>query len=316
MSDSNNTMVTNDQSTEQPTNVVSNDNISTVIKYSWDPLHSSDWDEQIPSAICLKRIQREIQRIFKDPLPGIFIVSDPDNMTKIHALVVGPSATPYEGGFFYFIIRCPPNYPFGVPRCRLITTGNNTVRFNPNLYRNGKVCLSIIHTMKGPSWSPALGIPSLLISIQSLMSENPYYNEPGLKQERRLGDSKTYKEIIQHETLRVAVCEMLENSNSCPQELHEIMIKQFFEFYNYYINVCKENTDKNDQLMMDPFGEKRGSFQYSSIITRLRKLKNQLEIKKLLSEEEQKIDSQTQKITNSSDNCALTESLQREMIPD
>ncbi|CAF3620377.1 unnamed protein product [Rotaria sp. Silwood1] len=83
MSDSNNTMVTNDQSSEQPANVVSNDNISTVIKYSWDPLHSSDWDEQIPSAICLKRIQREIQRIFKDPLPGIFIVSDPDNMTKV-----------------------------------------------------------------------------------------------------------------------------------------------------------------------------------------------------------------------------------------
>jgi len=38
-------------------------------------------------------------------------------------------------------------------------------------------------------------------------------------QERTPGDSKTYNEIIQHETLRVAVCEMLENPNSCPTQL-------------------------------------------------------------------------------------------------
>ena len=33
------------------------------------------------------------------------------------------------------------------------------------------------------------------------------------------GDSKTYNDIIKHETIRVAVCEMLENKNSCPQQL-------------------------------------------------------------------------------------------------
>ena len=80
-----------------------------------------------------------------------------------------------------------------------MTTGNNTVRFNPNLYRNGKVCLSILgyafsssrkpshifqfifRTWSGPSWSPAQCISSLLISIQSLMSEKPYHNEPGFE---------------------------------------------------------------------------------------------------------------------------------------
>ncbi len=38
-------------------------------------------------------------------------------------------------------------------------------------------------------------------------------------QERTSGDSKTYNEIIKHETLRVASCEMLENENSCPKQL-------------------------------------------------------------------------------------------------
>lgn len=63
---------------------------------------------------------------------------------QIHALITGPFDTPYEGGFFLFLFRCPPDYPIHPPRVKLITTGNNTVRFNPNFYRNGKVCLSIL----------------------------------------------------------------------------------------------------------------------------------------------------------------------------
>lgn len=63
---------------------------------------------------------------------------------QIHALITGPFDTPYEGGFFYFVIRCPPDYPIRAPRVKLMTTGDNQVRFNPNLYKNGKVCLSIL----------------------------------------------------------------------------------------------------------------------------------------------------------------------------
>jgi len=43
-----------------------------------------------------------------------------------------------------FVIRCPPDYPIRPPRVKLLTTGNKEVRFNPNLYKNGKVCLSIL----------------------------------------------------------------------------------------------------------------------------------------------------------------------------
>ena len=47
-------------------------------------------------------------------------------------------------GYFQFYVRCPPDYPISNPRVRLLTTGDNTVRFNPNLYANGKVCLSLL----------------------------------------------------------------------------------------------------------------------------------------------------------------------------
>ena len=98
----------------------------------------------------------------------------------VHALIIGPFDTPYEGGFFYFIINFPDDYPHQPPKAKLMTTGGGTVRFNPNLYANGKVCLSILGTWSGPSWSPVQSLSSVLLSIQSLMNEKPYHNEPGV----------------------------------------------------------------------------------------------------------------------------------------
>ena len=66
------------------------------------------------------------------------------HVSQLHALITGPFDTPYEGGLFHFVIRFPPNYPLVPPRVAFMTTSGGTVRFNPNLYRNGKVCLSIL----------------------------------------------------------------------------------------------------------------------------------------------------------------------------
>lgn len=82
--------------------------------------------------------------IFRDPPPGLFVVSDEEDFMVIHSVIVGPMETPYEGGFFYFLVRCPPKYPIEPPLVKLMTTDAGRVRFNPNLYRNGKVCLSIL----------------------------------------------------------------------------------------------------------------------------------------------------------------------------
>lgn len=64
--------------------------------------------------------------------------------SQMNVLVTGPSQTPYEKGFFHFFMRLPHNYPIQPPRVKFLTTGGGTVRFNPNLYANGKVCLSIL----------------------------------------------------------------------------------------------------------------------------------------------------------------------------
>lgn len=51
----------------------------------------------------------------------------------------------------------------------------------PGLLSHLAVCVSF-RTWSGPAWSPAQSISSVLISIQSLMTENPYHNEPGFEQ--------------------------------------------------------------------------------------------------------------------------------------
>lgn len=249
----------------------------------WDPTFCEDWSKEAPSARCLLRIKRDIMTLYSDPPPGMFVVPDDKDLTKVHALITGPFDTPYEGGFFYFLIRCPPDYPIHPPRVKLMTTGEGKIRFNPNLYKNGKVCLSILGTWSGPAWSPAQSLSSVLISIQSLMNENPYFNEPGFEKERHSGDSLQYNEIIRHETLRVAVCDMIEgttnDTSNCPQPLIDIMERSYPEFYDYYKNTAQSKLHWTSQKMMDPFGEKRGYFDYNTIYQRLQAIKAKLDEK-------------------------------------
>ena len=47
--------------------------------------------------------------------------------------------TPYALGLFVFDAFCPAEYPAIPPLVHLETTGGGTVKFNPNLYADGKV---------------------------------------------------------------------------------------------------------------------------------------------------------------------------------
>jgi len=69
-------------------------------------------------------------------------------------LIIGPADTPYANGCFLFDIFLPTNYPSAPPTVHFLTTGGGRIRFNPNLYECGKVCLSLLGTWSGPSWDP------------------------------------------------------------------------------------------------------------------------------------------------------------------
>ena len=112
---------------------------------------------------------------------SIFLVYDEAAMMFLRACLLPSADTPYAHGAFLFDIFVPSGYPTVPPKVKFLTTGSGTVRFNPNLYDNGKVCLSLLGTWDGPSWEPQVSsIWQVLVSIQSMIfCEEPYLNEPG-----------------------------------------------------------------------------------------------------------------------------------------
>ena len=107
----------------------------------------------INSTQRIKRLAQE-QITISTSLPlsfnsTIFVRSDENRMDIMRVLITGPDGTPYSNGCFLFDVYFPNEYPTAPPSINLETTGNHTVRFNPNLYNDGKVCLSILNTWHG-----------------------------------------------------------------------------------------------------------------------------------------------------------------------
>jgi ubiquitin-conjugating enzyme E2 Z len=241
---------------------------------SWDPF-ANKWSRENYSAESVVRTKKDLAEIFREKPHGIHAAPNDDDIATIHGLVVGPVGTPYEGGLFHFLLRTPPTYPYEPPRVKLLTTGGGTVRFNPNLYMNGKVCLSIIGTWPGPAWTAAQSLLSVLVSIQSLMNERPYHNEPGYEKEMEVGAADKYNDIIAYETLRVAVCETMENySTQYPAMLTKPIKQLFRDRIPFYITRATQLSERLDgQTSQDVFTGNKVTFNFNSIIERLRKLK-------------------------------------------
>lgn len=101
-------------------------------------------------------------------------------------MIRGPCQTPYEDGLFVFDICLPHNFPNHPPRAHYISFWYD--RLNPNLYVEGKVCVSLLGTWvsqnKEEKWGPKSTLLQLIVSIQGLiLVEEPYFNEPGYEVE-------------------------------------------------------------------------------------------------------------------------------------
>mmetsp|Transcript_26785 Transcript_26785/g.43077 ORF Transcript_26785/g.43077 Transcript_26785/m.43077 type:complete len:699 (-) Transcript_26785:1639-3735(-) len=161
---------------------------------------------------------------------GIFIRTDENRPDVMCAMILGPEDTPYANGAFVFDIWLPSNYPNVPPKVILKTTGHGSVRFNPNLYNNGKVCLSLLGTWAGPGWNKSTStLLQVLVSIQSLiMVEQPYFNEPGYEVNlgTPLGDesSRSYNRVIRDGTMKYALLEHIRD----PPYLFKDVLKLHF----------------------------------------------------------------------------------------
>jgi len=216
----------------------------------------------------LRRVKSEMADWFKNPVNGIHLVPDENNLTIFHAVIVGPENTPYEGGFFYFFIKVPEQYPIRPPVVKLMTTGNGTIRFNPNLYANGTVCLSILGTWQGPSWTAAITLIGVLLSIQSLMNAKPFYNEPGYEGrescERLKSLAEDYNDRVRYYTLKVAVLDMVEDLNEDSSKM-PICLKSQVK------STLLQNFKRYDQLITENLGSTK--YEFAPLQQRLLKIR-------------------------------------------
>jgi ubiquitin-protein ligase len=108
-------------------------------------------------ALAIKRILIDILDLKRDPLPDTFLYFNESNIHEIWVGIVGQSQTPYDGGFFFFHVQFTNRYPAESPKVWFITP-EPSIRFNPNLYETGKVCMSILGTWTGPEWTSVMNL--------------------------------------------------------------------------------------------------------------------------------------------------------------
>lgn len=125
------------------------------------------------------RILKEI-KLLKQSTDFVIDI-DESNMLNFKIMFFGPADTPYHHGVFAFEVKLSSTYPIQVPEVTFLTGGIVEARMHPNLYQNGKVCVSVLNTWGVEEWSPLLTIEKVMITIRSLLDANPITNEPGFK---------------------------------------------------------------------------------------------------------------------------------------
>ena len=209
----------------------------------------------IISKDTISRLLKDVKHIFKNPLTenGIYYIHDDSDMMKGYALIIGPSDTPYFGGNYFFEITYPSDYPHSPPKVKYCTNGNN-IRFNPNLYKCGKVCISLLNTWRGDQWTSCQSISTVLLTLCTLLCNNPLLNEPGVLPSHN--DIKPYNEIILFSNLDIAVCDIINKKSG-------IYMPIFDNFYPF----IKENFNKNyDKLMEFAENKHKNDFIDSTIL--------------------------------------------------
>ncbi|KAJ6317637.1 hypothetical protein OIU76_013226 [Salix suchowensis] len=86
-------------------------------------------------------LQKQLRNLCKNPVDGFSAgLIDENNVFEWSVTIIGPPDTLYEGGFFNAIMSFPQNYPVSPPTVRFTSEV-----WHPNVYANGKVCISILH---------------------------------------------------------------------------------------------------------------------------------------------------------------------------
>ena len=141
--------------------------------------------------MAIKRLMKEMKALKDNPYTEFSIHPKPDKFLDWEGIIFGPESSPYQGGIFKFEMKFPKEYPNKPPKLQFITP-----LFHPNIYTDGKVCISILHEgvdefnyeSVADRWKPIHGITSILMSIVLMLAE------PNLESPANVDASKMYRD--------------------------------------------------------------------------------------------------------------------------
>ncbi|KAK5084532.1 hypothetical protein LTR05_005610 [Lithohypha guttulata] len=173
------------------------------------------------STAFLKRIAKE-HRILTSSLPKheIYVRTFESRLDLLRCLIIGPLDTPYEHAPFLIDLHLGSGFPREPPTARFHSWTSGMGRINPNLYEEGKICLSLLGTWPGKSedegWTEKATLLQLLVSLQGLVFvKAPFYNEAGYE---GYAETQEYKvESLQYsEKAYIMSRNFVKHAISCP----------------------------------------------------------------------------------------------------
>ena len=123
------------------------------------------------------RIPKEFAMLSKDAIENVVFDMNSTNIYEWTFVLIGPSGSFYEGGMYEGTITFPQTYPDNPPEVKF-----KTKIFHPNVYNDGKICISILHEGTDSTgyeqdyerWRPIQNIRTVFVSIISLLFDpNP-----------------------------------------------------------------------------------------------------------------------------------------------
>ncbi|KAJ4979833.1 hypothetical protein NE237_010613 [Protea cynaroides] len=144
-------------------------------------------------------LHKQLKNLCKNPVDGFSAgLVDDSNIFEWSVTIIGPPDTLYDGGYFNAIMSFPQNYPNSPPTVRFISE-----MWHPNVYPDGRVCISILHApgedpngyeLASERWTPVHTVESIVLSIISMLSspndESPANIEAAKEWRERRDDFK------------------------------------------------------------------------------------------------------------------------------
>ncbi|XP_024394860.1 probable ubiquitin-conjugating enzyme E2 23 isoform X2 [Physcomitrium patens] len=176
-----------------------------------------------------RKIQSEWSILEKNLPDTIYVRVYEERMDLLRAVILGAPGTPYHDGLFVFDLYLPPEYPHTPPQAYYHSGG---LRLNPNLYENGKVCLSLLNTWTGKGtevWDPQeSSILQVLVSIQGLvLNTKPYFNEAGYDRQVGTLEGEKNSVVYNENSFLLSLKSMLYLIRRPPMHFEDLIRKNF-----------------------------------------------------------------------------------------